>query len=149
MISRLCNPNSYDILQKTAFRPLQQKIKVEEAEVPQKPTKLGVETTRKADVDNIIILVCTWRWQVRIADLVAHRTSHTGKTSELVVQTWGHRTQFELTPIKEKTVDTDDTSIVSKTLSSEKVMKEGKNPISDKTFACQHFQHDQEVFGFI
>jgi len=59
MISGLCNPNSYDILQKRAFRPLQQEIKVEEGEVPQKPTKLGVETARKADIDHIIILVCT------------------------------------------------------------------------------------------
>ena len=62
---------------------------------------------------------------MRIADPVAHRTSPVRKTSELVVQTWGHLTQFELTPIKEKIVDTDDAFTVSKTLSSEKVMKEG------------------------
>jgi len=92
MIFGLCNLNSYDILQKRAFRPLQQEIKVEEAKVPRKPTKLGVEAARNADVDHIIIVVCTWRSQVRIADLVALHTSPAGKTSEHVVQTWGHKT---------------------------------------------------------
>jgi len=58
-------------------------------------------------------------------DPVARRTSPIVKTNELVVQTWGHRTQFELTPIEEKSVGIDDASIVSKTMSSEKVMKEG------------------------
>ena len=62
---------------------------------------------------------------MRIVDPVAHRTSPVKKTSELVVQTWGHLTQFELTPIGDKTIDTDDTSTLSKTMSSEKVMKEG------------------------
>jgi len=93
--------------------------------VPQKPSKFGVETARKTNVDHIIILVYTWRLQVRIADPVAHRTSPVEKTSELVVQTWGHPTQFELNLIEEKTVSIDDASTMSKTLSSEKVMKEG------------------------
>lgn len=47
---------------------------------------------KKVDVDHIIILVRTWRWQVRIADPIAHRTNPVGKTSEIVVQIWGHKT---------------------------------------------------------
>jgi len=48
---------------------------------------------------------------MRIAYHVGHRTSPVGKTNELVVQTWGHPTQFELTPIEEKTVGTNERGI--------------------------------------
>jgi len=89
--------------------------------VLKKPSDFDVETAKEADIDHVVVIVRTWRWQIKVVDPVALRTSPIGKPSKLLNQIGRHQTQpkRKLVPTK-KIASIDGVPTTSKTLSKEK-----------------------------
>ena len=86
----------------------------------EKPGDFDVETTKETNVDHVVIVVCTWRGPVKVADTIALRTSPIGKTSKALNQAREHQTQrkCKLTPTM-KAISINNVPTTSKTLSNE------------------------------
>jgi len=66
---------SFATLQKEFLDLSQQKAKVEKMEVSQEPGEFDVKTALETDVDLVIIIIHTRKWQVSVVDSVAPCTS--------------------------------------------------------------------------
>jgi hypothetical protein len=62
--------------------------------VLEEPSEFHVETAKETYIDHIVIIVCAWRWKVRIVGPITLRTNPIGKTGKMVNQTRGHVTQL-------------------------------------------------------